>query len=300
MPQRLEMLRTAIPYIRAFKKRVFVIKLSGALCREGETLRNLVDQIALLDQLGIRVVVVHGGGEQADALSKRLDVSIQRVDGRRITDNGALEAVKYAFGAINTDLVAAFRAGHVWAVGLSGADGGLLQAERRPPQRLGHGPDAKTVDFGHVGDVTEVDVDVLTTLLNGGYVPVVAPLACDAQGRLLNINADTIAARIAIAIKAAKYFVLTGVDGILRDVSDARTLESYLDLTDLARLTESGVISGGMLPKIAACRTALLGDVERVHIINGTRRDTLLSEVFTNEGSGTLIVRQREAGSESA
>ncbi|MCA9244046.1 MAG: acetylglutamate kinase [Phycisphaerales bacterium] len=294
MPDHLEMLRTAIPYIRAFKKRVFVIKLSGALCREGEMLRNLVDQIALLDQLGIRVVVVHGGGEQADGLCERLDIPVQRVDGRRITDSGALEAVKYAFGAINTDLVAAFRAGHVWAVGVSGADGGLLQAVRRPPQKVGASADAKTIDFGHVGDVTEVDVDVLNTLLAGGYVPIVAPLACDAQGRLLNINADTIAARIAIAIKAAKYFLLTGVDGILRDVNDARTLESYLDLADLARLAETGVIGGGMLPKVAACRTALLGDVERVHIINGARRDTLLAEVFTNEGSGTLIVRERE------
>lgn len=295
MPEHLELLRTAIPYIRVFKKRVFVIKLGGQLCKPGKNLSHVVDQIALLYQLGIRIVVVHGGGEQADALAERLGVSIRKVGGRRVTDDKMLEVVKMAFGAVNTDLVAAFRGGQVPIIGLSGIDGDLITAERRPPQQIvnSSGKD-ETVDFGHVGDITDIDTEVLTTILDGGYVPLICPLAVDKRGRMLNINADTIAAKLAVALDATKYFLVTSVDGIMKDLNDPRTLQSYIDLEDLTGLIESGVISGGMLPKVAACRIALHGGVRRVHIINGLKRDTLLAEVFTNEGSGTLIVAEKD------
>jgi len=292
----LRSLRTAIPYIRAYKKRVFVVKLGGRLCEPGRTLDNLVDQIALLYQLGIRIVVVHGAGEQASALSRRLGHEPQLFAGRRITDDATLEVAKMAFaGTVNTDLLAAFRGGCVPAVGLSGVDGDLLTARRRPPQRVVDPStnDTREVDFGHVGDIVNVDTDVLLHLLQGDYVPVVCSLAADEDGNVLNINADTIAARIAAALGAAKYFLVTNVDGVMRDVNDPSTLQSYLDLEQLDALIREGVISGGMLPKLAACRDALVGGVQRVHIINGGTPDTLLGEVFTNEGTGTLLVSRR-------
>lgn len=289
-------LRTAIPYIRAYKGRVFVVKLGGQLCEPGKVLDNIVDQLALLHQLGIKLVVVHGGGPQANALSARLGIVPQTIVGRRITDDAALEVVKMAFaGTVNTNLVAAFRKAGVSAAGLTGADGGLLTAQRRPVQAV---QDPATgvvqdVDFGHVGDIVDVRVDMLRHLLGGDCIPVICSLAADEQGRLYNVNADTIAARVALAVEAAKYFLVTNVDGVLRDPQDPTTLQTYLDLPQLEGLIAEGLISGGMLPKLAACAEALRGGVPRVHIINGLVPDTLLGEIFTNEGCGTLIVAQR-------
>ncbi len=292
----LQALRTAIPYIRAYKGRVFVVKLSGRLCEPGKTLDNLVDQVALLYQLGIRLVVVHGGGEQADALAQRLGVPRQSFAGRRITDDATLEVVKMALaGTVNTNLVAALRKAGVSAVGLSGVDSRLVTVNRRPVQEMRDPStgETRTVDFGHVGDVVGVDVTVLRNVLDAGHVPVVCSLAADAAGRIFNVNADTVAAEIAIAIQAAKYFLIATVDGVMRDLSDHSTLQTYLDLDELGALIESGAISGGMLPKLAACSAALRGGVPRVHIINGLTPDTLLAEVFTNEGCGTLLVAKR-------
>jgi acetylglutamate kinase len=295
---RLEGLRTAIPYIRAYKGQVFVVKLGGRLCDSGPGLDNLVDQLALLYQLGIKPVVVHGGGDQVSALSERFGLRPQIVAGRRITDDQTLEIAKMVFaGTINTNLVAAFRKSVVPAVGVTGIDGGLVTVVKRPTQPWTDPSTGETreVDFGHVGDITGVRAGVLEHMLAGGYVPVIGSLAADRDGQVYNINADTLAARIAIELKAAKYFLFTTVDGVLRDVNDPRTLHSYLDLEELDSLVQSGVISGGMLPKLAACKAALEGGVPRVHIINGLTPDALLAEVFTNEGCGTLIVARRES-----
>lgn len=292
----LNALRTAIPYIRAYKGRVFVVKLGGRLCEPGKVLDHLVEQLTLLHQLGIKLVVVHGGGGQADALCERLGIRREVFAGRRVTDDATLEVVKMAFaGTVNTNLVAAFRTAGVPALGLSGIDGGLITVEKRPRQTVRDPATGETreVDFGHVGDIVSVTVDVLRHLLAGECVPVICSLAADAAGRIYNVNADTVATRIAMAIEAAKYFLITTVDGVLRDTGDPQTLIPYLDLAELDALIRSGVVSGGMLPKLAACAEALRGRVPRVHIINGLARDTLLGEVFTNEGCGTLIVEQR-------
>jgi acetylglutamate kinase len=292
----LHALRTAIPYIRAYKGRVFVVKLGGGLCEPGKGLDQLVNQVALLHQLGIKLVIVHGGGEQANNLCARLGLERRIVAGRRITDDATLEAVKMTFaGTVNTNLLATLRKFGVPAVGLSGIDGGLLTVVKRPVQPV-HDPETgqtRDIDFGHVGDIVGVNADVLRPLLAGDYVPVICALAADADGHVFNVNADTIATRVAVAVEAAKYFLITNVDGVLRDVNDPQTLQSYLDLGQLDELVASGVIRGGMLPKLAACREALLAGVPRVHIINGLVPDTLLAEVFTNEGCGSLIVAQR-------
>lgn len=291
----LKALRTAVPYIRAYKGRVFVVKVGGRLCEPGRVLDNIVDQLALLHQLGIRLVVVHGGGEQASALGARLGVRPEVFAGRRVTDDATLEVVKMAFaGTVNTNVLAALRRAGVAAVGLSGVDGGLLCARRRPVQTVTDPSTgaSREVDFGHVGDIVQVRADVLRHLLAAEHVPVVCPLAADEAGHVLNVNADTVAARIALEIGAAKYFLLTQVDGVLGDARDPATLQSYLDLEQLAALIRAGAVSGGMLPKLAACAEVLRGGVPRVHIINGTVPDTLLGEVFTNEGCGTLLVEK--------
>ncbi|MFH1746738.1 MAG: acetylglutamate kinase [Planctomycetota bacterium] len=293
----LRALRVAVPYIRAYKGRVFVVKLGGQLCEPGRVMDNLVDQLALLYQVGIRVVVVHGGGPQASALGARLGATPDIFAGRRITNTETLEVTKMAFaGTVNTNLVAAFRRIDVPAIGMSGVDAGLVTVRKRPPQRMTDPSSGETreIDFGHVGDVTEIRVDGLCHLLDGDFVPVICSLAADTVGNVMNVNADTVAARIAVALGAAKYFLVTNVDGVLRDPRDPATLQSYLDLEQLDELIRTGVIGGGMLPKLAACTAALRGGVSRVHIINGTVTDTLLGEVFTNEGCGTLLVEKRE------
>lgn len=295
---KLKHLRTAIPYIRAYKGRVFVVKIGGRLCEPGAALQNLVEQVALLYQLGIRVVLVHGGGDQIDALCTQLEISPQFFAGRRITDEKTLEVVTMALaGTVNTRLVAAFRPLGAAAVGLSGIDGDLLQAVKRPARSTTDPSTGETrdVDFGFVGDIVGVNTGVLENLLNDGHLPVVCTLAATSAGQILNVNADTVAAKIAVAIKAAKYFSVTEVDGVMGDVDDPKTLRPYLDIEELEQLTKSGVVGGGMLPKLAACTEALRGGVPRVHVINGLVPDTILSEVFTNEGCGTLIVAERDA-----
>lgn len=274
----LKALRTAIPYIRAYKGQIFVVKLSGQMCTPGKTLDNLVDQ--------------------ADELCRRLGAEPRRFAGRRITDDAALEVAKMTFaGTVNTDLLAAMRRARLPAVGLSGIDADLLTARRRPPQATSDPSTGQTreIDFGHVGDIVDVSPRILKHLLAEEYVPVVCSLAADADGNVLNVNADTVASRIAVEIGAAKYFLISRVDGVMRSLSDPGSLQPLLDLRQLEELVASGAVSGGMLPKLAACRAALLGGVPKVHIVNGLTPDTLLGEVFTNEGCGTLLVEKHAA-----
>jgi acetylglutamate kinase len=295
---KLQALRTAIPYLRAYAERTFVVKIGGGLLHSAPAVENIVDQIALLSTLGIRIVVVHGGGEQVSEMSRRLELQPRLVGGRRVTDDATLEVVKMVLaGTVNTNLVAAFRGAGVQSVGLTGIDGRIITAVRRPVQRMTNPAtgDSETVDFGHVGDITATRLDLLEHLLAKRYLPVIASLSADSAGNIYNVNADTIASRIAVELGAIKYFLLTTVDGVLRDVSNPQTLVSYMDLRELNELVESGAITGGMLPKLKACADALRGGVPRTHIVNGAATDALLAEVFTNEGCGTVVVPNRES-----
>jgi len=299
----LKALRVAMPYIRAYKGATFVIKLGGNLCRAGQTLDGLIDQIAVLYHLGIRVVVVHGGGPQATELARRLGLTPQMVAGRRITNAEMLEVAKMTFaGTVNAELLAAFRKAKVPAVGLSGIDAELVTVHRRPVQSVSDPSTGRTqeVDFGFVGDIEQVEPGILWHLLSGGFVPVICSLAADETGQIFNINADTLAVAIAVALGAVKYFSMSTVDGILDDINDPRTLYSYMDITEAESLMQSGKVSGGMLPKLAACLDALRAGVPRAHIVNGERPDALLQEIFTNEGCGTLIVVERNRAGDPA
>ena len=289
-------LKGALHYVRAYRDHVFVIKLGGDVLSDVEILDHVAAQLALLHSLGIRIVVVHGGGPQASALLRRLGQEPVMVAGRRVTDDGALEVAKMVYpGLLTTNLLSAFRSHRVQAVGVSGVDADLITAHRRPPAEV-TADDGTTglVDYGHVGDIDSVDPRVLVSLLDGRFVPVIASLAGDADGNVYNVNADTVAETLAIALKAQKLIFLTGAPGVLRDRNDPSSLVTFADPDDLAELLKSGGIAGGMRPKVEACIRAATGGVERTHIIDGRVHDSLLLEVFTGSGAGTMIVGRKE------
>lgn len=282
-------LKHAVPYLRMYKHKVFVLKAGGEAFASPEATRALLEQVGTLHQVGIRVVLVHGGGPQSTKLAAALGIESPFVDGRRVTDQRALEvAMMVLNGDINTRIVAACRALAIPAVGISGVDAGLISAHRRPPvARAGSG---EPTDYGYVGDIDAVDASVLKAQLEANLVPIVSPISADADGTVLNINADTVAAALACALGAEKLMLATGAAGILEDVNDPRSVISYVDLAGLARLRDAGKLSDGMLPKVAAIERAISGGVPRVHVISYALAESLLLEVFTNEGTGTLVV----------
>ena len=289
-------LKGALRYVRAYRDHVFVVKLGGDVLKEPEVLDSVAGQLALLSSLGIRLVVVHGGGPQATALSRRLGHEPRMVAGRRVTDDDALEVAKMVYaGQINVDLLAALREHRVQAVGLSGVDAELITAHRRPPVSVVE-DSGKTVkvDYGHVGDIDRVDPRVLTALMDARMVPVVASLAGGENSEVYNVNGDTVAEALAVALRAHKLIFLTGAPGVLRDSNDPSTLVTFADPDDLAGLMANGALSGGMRPKVEACIRAATGGVERTHIIDGRAPDALLLEVFTGSGCGTMIVGRKE------
>ena len=286
-------MRNAAPYIRMYKGKVFIVKVGGALFGSPEATRSLMEQVAILHQVGIRVVLVHGGGPQLNEMQRSLGIEPKMIDGRRVTDAKTVEVtVMVLNGMLNTRLLGICRELGIKAVGISGVDGGLVRAHRRPPVRAA---DGSQVDYGQVGDIEGIDPDVLNQLLNAGYMPVVSPLSCDAQGTVLNINADTVAARIGAALGAEKLLLCTGSAGIFEHLEDPSTLVSYTDLNGLKRLEAGGSFADGMMPKANAIEAAIRGGVHRVHVISFKSTDALLAEVFTNEGLGTLIVADIKA-----
>jgi acetylglutamate kinase len=281
-------LKHAAPYIRLFKGKVFVIKAGGEVFANVDKARALVEQVGILHQVGIRVVLIHGGGPQSTELATALGLDTTFVDGRRVTDGDSLDVATMVLnGQINTRILAICRDLQIPAVGISGVDAGLIRAHKRPPvERDGK----STVDYGFVGDIDSVDADILRKQLDSGLMPVVSPLSCDESGTILNINADTVAAAIAAELDAEKLILATGAAGILEDVNDPNSLISYIDRAALQKLCDSGSLADGMLPKAAAIDAAITNGVQRVHVISSRLPDSILLEVFTNEGTGTLVV----------
>jgi len=286
-------LTEAARYVRLFRGKTFVVKVGGELLAAPKLRQAVCEQIALLWSFSIRVVLVHGGGTALDTACEAMHIPVQKVAGRRVTSPQVLEAAKMVFaGQVHLDLLAGLQAAGVPAVGLTGLDAGLLKAHQRPPVAVV--PDGASqpllVDFGLVGDLDAVDPAVIHHLLEGGYVPVVAPLSGGEQGAIYNTNADTIAASLASTLGAEKLFFLLSVPGLLREVAQPSSLLPQATLEELATYEAQGLFSGGMRPKIAALRAALLGGVGSVHLVSGVVADALLAEVFTNEGSGTMVV----------
>jgi acetylglutamate kinase len=290
---RLDLLREALPYIQRFKGQTFVVKLSGKVTEDHENLTSLAEELALLHQVGIRLCVVHGGGKQLSELAKKLGIEQTIIEGRRVTDDATLEMAKMIFaGKINTDILAALRQRGIEAVGLSGVDGNIVHAEKRPPKEILNRETGvrDKVDFGHVGDVVQINARLLTVLLHHGYLPVISSLGADDEGMVFNINADTIAAEIAVQLQAEKLILLSDVDGLYLTAGDARTKLSRVTAYEAADLISSGAATGGMIPKLQSIVVLLERGVHSAHIISGTKRNALLSEIFTDKGTGTMIV----------
>jgi acetylglutamate kinase len=295
-------LRSAAQYVRAFRGKTFVFKLGGEVLEDPAVRRAVCEQLSVLWSFSIKLVIVHGGGTRLDALCESLDLPVEKVAGRRVTTREVLDAAKMVLaGSVHTDLLADLRAVGLPVAGVSGVDGGLLKAHRRQPMQIKS--DAGTtefVDFGLVGDIDQVDPALLVHLLQGGYVPVVTPLSADDKGEVFNTNADTVAAEVALALNAEKLFFLLKVPGLLEDVAHPFSLVPYITLDGVAAMERSGKISDGMRPKLAAVRRALSGGVTSAHLVSGVLPDAVLTEVFTNQGSGTMITAQQAQAKEHA
>ncbi|MGH9881259.1 MAG: acetylglutamate kinase, partial [Pyrinomonadaceae bacterium] len=290
---RLDLLREALPYIQRFKGKTFVVKLSGKVTEDRDQLLSLAEELALLHQVGIRICVVHGGGKQLSQLAEKMGVEQTIIEGRRVTDDETLEMAKMIFaGKINTDILSALRNRGIEAVGLSGVDGNIVHAERRPPKEVLNRETGERaqVDFGHVGDVVQINSRLLSVLLDQGYLPVISSLGADTEGTVFNINADTIAAEIAIQLKAEKLILLSDVDGFYLRAGEPETKLSRLTVEEAQQMIADGSATGGMIPKLQSITELLRRGVHAAHIISGTKRNALLSEVFTDQGTGTMIV----------
>jgi acetylglutamate kinase len=277
--EKAQLLVEALPFIEKFRGATVVVKIGGASLEDQVLRERFAEDLILLSWVGIRVVVVHGGGTQISSMLDRLGIQPAFVDGQRVTDQATLEVVEMVLGGqLNKELVRLIQHAGGRAVGITGKDGGLVTVERQEG----------TPDLGLVGQVVDVDTSLLEVLLPD-FIPVVAPLASTAEGCTLNVNADPFAAALAIALGAKKFVLLSDVPGVLD--SDGRLLAT-LTTEDAGELLAQGTISGGMIPKVGHALRALEGGVEKVHIIDGRLEHALLLEICTNEGVGTQLVQQ--------
>lgn len=271
----------ALPYIQAFSGKTIVVKYGGNAMIDEELKRGVARDVALLHCVGMKPILVHGGGPEINAIMARLGKEPEFVNGLRVTDAETMEIVEMVLaGKTNKAIVAMLGVAGVKAVGLSGKDAGLIAATKQSGE----------VDLGFVGEVTSIDPAILADLLEHGYVPVVCSVAADAEGRSLNLNADTVAGEIAAAVGAEKLIMMTDVTGIYGNFGDDSTLISELHEADARKMIAGGKIGSGMIPKVEACMRALKGGVPRTHIIDGTKPHALLMEIFTDTGIGTMIV----------
>lgn len=286
--KREDVLMEALPYIQKFYGKTIVIKLGGHAMVDQSILETVIRDAVLLRYVGMKVVLVHGGGPEITAKMRAMGKEPKFVGGLRITDPETLEIAQMVLvGKINDGIVSLIANCGTRAVGISGNDANLLIARKMEPQRVMVGDVVQEVDLGRVGEIEEVDPEVLHCLLAQGYIPVVAPMALDRQGGSLNINADTAAAEIAIALRAFKLVNLTDVDGVMN--ADRTRVYHRLTLPEAEAMIDDGTIAGGMIPKLEGCMKAVRNGVVSAHVVNGNREHNLLLELFTDEGVGTMI-----------
>lgn len=280
---RAQVLIEAIPYIRAFHGKTFVIKYGGHAMCDPELKQSVMLDITLLKYLGLNPVLVHGGGPEITEMLEKLGKKSVRVQGQRVTDHETMEVVNMVLaGKINKELVTMLNHFGVKAAGISGQDGGLIIASKK---KMPNG-----ADLGFVGEVEHVNPELLQTLLDKGYIPVVATVGVGVEGEIYNINADTVAGELAAALKAEKLIMLTDVEGILENPADSSTLISKVKVAKALEMIADGRIDSGMIPKVQACIYALRHGVNRTHIIDGRRPHSLLLEVLTDKGIGSMVV----------
>ncbi len=276
--QRAEVLCNALPYIQDYKGKIVVIKYGGNAMVNEDIKRSVMGDVTLLRLIGIRVVLVHGGGPEISALLKRIGKQSEFVDGLRVTDAETADVVQMVLaGKVNKSLVSLLQSLGGRAIGLCGLDGGMIEAKQLD-ERL-----------GYVGEITRVDPQPVLDVLEKGYIPVVSTVARGQNGETFNINADTAAARIAAALKAECLISMTDIAGVLRDKDDPRSVIPYIGVSEAPQLMREGVISGGMIPKIECCIEAIRRGVKKVFVLDGTVPHAILIEILTNEGLGTMF-----------
>ncbi len=280
--EKANVLTEALPYIQSFAGKTIVVKFGGHAMVDPKLEEMVLKDIVLMKLVGMNPVVVHGGGPSITEWLKKVDIQAEFVDGLRVTDEATMEVAEMVLaGKINKGLVSQINLYGGKAVGLCGKDGGMILAERKKSEQ----------DLGLVGEVTEINTGILSTLSAEGYIPVVAPIAAGKDGETLNINADYVAGALGGALKAYKLVLLTDVEGIYLD-ENSESLASRLNESEIRQLIAKGVIKGGMIPKVESCLAALESGVENIHIVDGRKPHALLLEMFTKEGIGTMVVKE--------
>ena len=286
-----EVLIEALPYIRRFYDRQIVIKYGGAAMEDETLIHSVMEDVVLMKYVGIRPIIVHGGGPRITAWMDKIGKVPEFVQGLRVTDAETVEVAEMVLGSINKEIVSRINQHGGKSIGLSGKDANLVLAEKQETQVTDENGQTIDVDLGFVGKIIGVNTESVTALDKAGYIPVISPIGVGVDGQTYNINADTMAGEIASAFQAEKLIVLTDTRGILRDLSDDKSLVPTIGMREVDQLIKEGCIEGGMLPKVEACTTALVGGVYKTHIIDGRIPHSLLLEVFTEGGVGTEIVR---------
>lgn len=273
----------ALPYIKTFYGKRVVIKYGGAAMTDCELKKKVMQDIVLMKYVGMHPVIVHGGGPEINGMLDRLGIKTQFINGLRVTDRSTMEVVEMVLGGkVNKEIVMGLNASGGRAIGISGKDGNLIQAE----------PVDASGAMGFAGRVKGINPEIIETVIENGYIPVISPIGTDERQETYNINADLVAAAVAVAINADKLVLLTDVPGLLQDPADPDSLISVLKVSEVADYVADGTIAGGMLPKIKCCVESVTGGVGRTHIIDGRLAHSILLEIFTDQGIGTMVVNE--------
>ena len=275
-----EVLIEALPYIQKFNRKIIVVKYGGSAMSDEELQRHVIQDVTLLKLVGFKPIIVHGGGKAISSWVRKTGKEAQFINGLRVTDKETMEIAEMVLGCVSKNLVTMVEELGVKAVGISGKDSAMLKVKKR----LSGGQ-----DIGYVGEITKVDPKILFDMMDHDYLPIVAPIGLDDQFETYNINADEAACAIAKAVGADKLVYLTDVEGLYRDFEDKSSFISRISVTEAEELIASGMIGGGMLPKLSNCTDAVRGGVKRVHILDGRVPHSILLEIFTNKGNGTMF-----------
>lgn len=271
----------ALPYIKEFNKKVFVIKYGGSAMIDDCIKESVIEDIILMKLVGIKPVIVHGGGREISNMLDKVGIESEFLNGLRVTTKEAVEIVEMVLsGKVNKSIVQLIQNHDINAVGISGKDGKLLKVKKKKLDGM---------DIGFVGDIESVDTKLITTLIDNDFIPVIAPIGTDSSGETYNINADYAASAIAGALDAEKLFFLTDVEGVLKDIHDSSSLISKISVHEVKEYIEQGIISGGMIPKVECCIKGIDAGVKNVHIVDGRVKHTILLEIFTKSGIGTMF-----------
>lgn len=289
--ERVKILITALPYIKKFYGKIVVIKYGGHAMVNDELKETVLSDIVLMKYVGINPVIVHGGGPEITELSEKLGLKSKFVGGLRVTDKETMEIVEMVLaGKLNKEIVNMIYKLGGKACGISGIDGALFYTTKKSGKIYNSDGSFEEVDIGYVGEIKKVNTELVLLLIKEGYIPVIAPLGIGEDGEIYNINADTASSELAISLKAEKLILLTDVEGVLENKEDKKSLISVIKMDDAQKLIEKGIVDGGMIPKIECSLSALKGGVNSIHIIDGRVPHSLLLEMFTDEGIGTMII----------